>query len=193
MDRKQICALLPSGKYFDRLLAEVLAPWAEARGAGLQRLDPSAASLASACRLLEPASLVIADLSGRNPGVMFLAGCAQGIGKRVIFAAQFQDDFPFDAPPDSFIIYSGHFPTLREALDSIDGRQSEGSQPARNARELFLEKFGEIMRKHGQEHRGGYEMEGASTFVLRDQDLDLPLVQELSRRARELGLRIKLM
>jgi chorismate synthase len=67
------------------------------------------------------------------------------------------------------------------------------SAPAPDARRLFESKFGEILAAHHHQHRGSIELENETTFVLLNQDMDLALVQDLSRRARELGLRLKLM
>lgn len=195
MEAQRILAVLPAGKHFDQLYAGVLLPWAEARGARLERLDPAARSIGALAPALEGADWLLAEISGAHPRVMHLAGYAQGIGKRVIFLAQFDDEFPFDQGQQTVIVHSGNADFLRKELERLNARgEAEGEgKSGGDAREKFLALFGEIMRKHGHEHRGSYEMEGAGTFILRDQDLDLPLVQELSRRARELGMRIKLM
>lgn len=193
MEAKRMVAVLPAGRYFDELHAAILAPWAQSRGAQMHRLDLSAGSIGAVAPALENTELVLADISGRNSRVMYLSGYAHGIGKRVVFISQFEEDFPFEPGQQKVLVYSGSAEFLRKELDALDSESDLKAGGGDDARSRFLAVFGEIMRKHRKEHRGAFEMEGPGVFVLRDQDLDLALVQELSRRARELGLRIKLM
>jgi hypothetical protein len=196
---ERIVALLPEGKYFQRVF-EVISAAARASGATV-RLAPAEFSdegeLGRVMAELENAELVVADVSARNPNVMYEAGMAHGIGKRVLFLAQHGEDFPFDRSKQPAIIYAGNLEFLREEIRRFLGGDSfqpaEAGKTVTDAREKFLGLFGEILKQHGHEHRGRVEMENDKTFLLLEQDMDLGLVQDLARKARELGLRIKLM
>jgi hypothetical protein len=189
---KRIAVAMPGGKYFEQLLAAAIVPWTEGRGAELLRVNLEAANLGAICSAIEQADLLLAEISGRNARVMYAAGYAHGIGKRVIFLTQFAEDFPFALTNQQVIAYSGNAEFLRAELEALES--GKGPQAAaRDARGKFMELFGEILRKHGHEHRGGIELENPGTFVLLEQHMDLALVQELSRKARALGIRLKLM
>jgi hypothetical protein len=189
-----IAVALPHGKFFDRLYDAVLQPWAEERKANIRRVDLNASSIGALCSAVENIDLLVADISGRDFRVIYLAGYAHGLGKRVLFITQLEHEFPFHETRQVVITYSGNLDLLRAELDRFaSGEKNQPSKISDDPRSKFNELFSEILRRHGHEHRGAIEMENPSTFVLLEQDMDLPLVQELSRRARELGVRLKLM
>jgi hypothetical protein len=189
---KRIAAVLPGGKFFDQVYQTALVPWAAGRQAEITRVNLEAANVGAICNEIERAELMLVDISGRNPRAMYAAGYAHGIGKRVLFITQFGEDFPFILTNQQVITYSGSAEFLRAELEALGSEPKQG-WGGDNAREKFTSLFGEILRAHKHEHRGGIEMENPGTFVLLEQDMDLPLVQELSRKARELGVRLKLM
>jgi chorismate synthase len=78
-----------------------------------------------------------------------------------------------------------------EQIATPASARSNGAAP--DPRRLFKSKFGDILSAHHHQHRGEIQMENETTFVLLNQDMDLALVQDLSRRAREIGFRLKLM
>jgi hypothetical protein len=124
---------------------------------------------------------------------MFLAGYAQGIGREIVFITQSGEDFPFDRARYVPVIYGSDPAFLKSELLAHfrGGRKSEAK--GGDAREQFLATFGDLLGKHQHEHRGEIYLENPTTYVLVNQDMDLPLVQDLARRGRELGIRIKLM
>ena len=192
----KIAVLLPEGKLFDQLFAEAIEP--ALPGAVRLRAEFSSESqLGPICNAIEAAEWVVADLSGKNPNVMYLAGFAHGIGKKVVFLAQHLEDFPFDKAKHPVIGYGADRVYLRTELShfAANGKLSAGGQAPEpeSARARFLEVFGEILAKHGYEHRGEVQLENPTTFILLNQEMDLRLVQDLARKARELGLRLKLM
>lgn len=193
-ENQKIIAVLPEGRFFDRVYSEVIAGWAAGQGTASVRVRGDNANVGNLCGEIEKAGLVLADLSGRNPSGAYAAGYAQGIGRRVIFLAQVETDFPFAVGSQRLIVYSGNLDFLRAELDRIEGGgSSPAAASATGARARFDELFGEILRAHAHQHKGEIEMENAQTFVLLNQEMDLALVQDLSRRARELGVRLKLM
>jgi hypothetical protein len=198
MDLKSIVALLPGGKVFDPVYASI-ASCASQIGATALRADTEFSTedkLGQICSLIEKADLVIADLTARNSHIMYTAGYAHGIGKQILFLTQYGEDFPFDKARHIPIIYAANHDFLRQELRNFLQTGTTSSKPpgsANDAREKFKEIFGDLLKRHSHEHRGDIQMENEKTFVLLDQDMELALVQDLARKARELGLRIKLM
>jgi hypothetical protein len=75
---------------------------------------------------LAKCSLVIADVTGRNPNVYYELGIAHSMGKKVIIVTQSRDDMPFDVQHIQNIKYSYSFDgivdlgaSLLEALDQL--------------------------------------------------------------------------
>lgn len=197
MKRSRIAAILPVGKLFDRVFGEGIAPAAKEMGAECIRIEPEFSSpgrLGASCQNLESADLIIADITARNANVMFLAGYAQGIGREVLSLTQSGEDFPFDRSKHPPIIYGHDLAFLKaELLAYLRGDANAGAQTQGDARQQFLATFGDLLKKHQHEHHGEIHLENPTTYVLVNQDMDLALVQDLARRGRELGVRIKLM
>lgn len=200
---KRLALVLPSGPFFERVFSEV-SSLGESLGAICTRA-PSEFSppsqLGQSCGEIEKADLAIIDISGRNPNTLYLAGFAHGIGKRVLFLSQHGEDLPFDRARHDFVIYHANLDLLEKALDAFLRRGATGTQTSPepraatevDAKARFQTIFGDIMAEFGAEHSGEVRLENDKTFVLIEQDLELALVQALARRARELGLRIKLL
>ena len=149
---------------------------------------------------MEGADLVVVDITGRNPNTLYLAGYAHGIGKPVLFLSQQGEDLPFDRARHEVLVYHANLDLLAKSLKSfmrkgapVPQGDSAAAPGQADARARFQTIFGDIMTEHAAKHTGEIRMENDQTFVLVEQNLDLPVVQALARRARELGLRIKLL
>jgi hypothetical protein len=66
---------------------------------------------------LERADIVIAEMSGRNPNVLYETGYAHALGKRVILLTRSVDDIPFDLRHYSHIVHGGQIATARSELE----------------------------------------------------------------------------
>jgi hypothetical protein len=76
----------------------------------------------------------------------------------------------------------------------LSGKPSSDSAVAKDpVRERFDAIFGDLLHEHGYAHRGALRLEGESTFVLEEQEMELALVQDLARRAKTHGVRLKLL
>jgi len=62
------------------------------------------------------ARLVVAELSGRNPNVMYEVGLAHAIGKPIILLTRSEDDVPFDLRSLRYIYYDTNDPFCGENL-----------------------------------------------------------------------------
>ena len=60
------------------------------------------------CKNAQEASLILADLTGRNPNVFLEIGLAFGLEKYVVFLSQTPEDIPFDTKTFRTIIYDPH-------------------------------------------------------------------------------------
>jgi hypothetical protein len=74
------------------------------------------------CKNIQEASLVLADLTGKNENVFLEVGLAFGLGKHVAFLSQNSADIPFDAKTFRTILYnSSNIHKLRENIRSLMG------------------------------------------------------------------------
>ncbi len=204
-----VAILTPSGKMFDKVYLAVAACCRGSR-AECQRVEAEFSkqpALAHAQSQFNKAGLIVADLTGKNPNVLYLIGYAHALNKNVILLAQQGEDLPFDRRDHATVIYAGNVAVLRTELrqllrqgfdQPVNGSPSaaatkELETSSTAAREEFLSLFGDILQAHEEQHRGNIYLEDEKTFVLVNQDLSLALVQALARRAKQLGVRLKLL
>jgi hypothetical protein len=193
MEKQRIAVIQPAGKIFDRTYTEAILPIATTLNADLTRVPTDLhQQLPSALDTLKSAQTIIADLTGLNPHIMFLTGCARALDKPIHFLTQHAETFPFKTAP---IVYTNHLEHLRtDLIASLSSQTNEtNSAPAEDPRAKFLSIFGDLLQKHAHEHRGPILQDEPTVFTLLEQDMDLPLVQDIARRARELGFRVRLM
>ena len=187
------CVILPEGKLFDRIFVEGIAPIGQTLKIELLRLstDLSTPKLTSTLQALKSGTSVIADLTARNPHVMFLTGYARALEKPITYITQHAEDFPL---ADSPIVYGADSNFLRtELLAQFTGQRAAHKNGGNDPRTKFLSIFGDLLQKHGHEHRGAVEQDAPNVFTLVDQNMDLALVQDIARRGRELNIRVRLM
>lgn len=74
--------------------------WSALSSCGFRRLKgpaafDSASWLADVVRWLEGAQIIVADLTGRNPDILYAVGLAHGLGRCPLLIAQDPDELPF--------------------------------------------------------------------------------------------------
>lgn len=70
---------------------------------------------------INSAELIIADVTGRNPNVMYEIGMAHTVGKPVLILTQAIDDVPFDLKHHRCVVYS-HTPRgCANLVEKLDG------------------------------------------------------------------------
>ena len=74
--------------------------------------------------------LVICDLTGRNPNVLYETGLAHALGRDVILLTQTEEDVPFDLRQIRFIKYLPN----KEGLESLSSRLEQSLDAALNKR-----------------------------------------------------------
>jgi hypothetical protein len=144
------------------------------------------------------ADLVIVDVTASNPSACYRAGIADALAKRTILISPIQETIPTMFSDRLVIVHHWNLDFLQAELQKIVS--SNDSQPSQSPAQLdadtpegkFQQLFGDLLRTHGYVHRGPVEFD-ESTFTLREQEMELALVQEIARRAKSLNLRVRLL
>lgn len=98
IDPELVSVMMPFANQFDALYAALTGICAE-RGFRCQRADDiwlNNAVIEDVVHLIATSSIVIADLTGRNPNVFYEIGVAHTLGKEVVLITQSHEDVPFD-------------------------------------------------------------------------------------------------
>jgi hypothetical protein len=202
--RLQAAVLLPLGKIYEAIYETVIRKWVQEMGGTVIRVAPEFSKAdvrEQSISQIAAATLLIADVTARNPHVHYLLGYADALEKKSILLAQQGEDFPFDLRSRPIVIYGSALLTLGEELrrawagfdnftpgvSAVEGASSALSEP----RQQFLSVFREILDQHGYVHQGRITREGENVFVIEDQEMPLALVQDLARRAKSSGYRLK--
>ena len=205
-----IAVALPVGEPFELVWLHGVHPALQEMavlGTRLNLLLSSIALRVQARQTISTADYLIADVTGNNPAVLYYIGVAESLSKPVILVARHAETVAFQTS-QAILTYADDPSLLRTQLIS---RLSQGEMEASEAAVAkslaapsvpisvtgdaakFFEIFGDILQQHGYRHHGEIRCENEKTFLLIEQDMDLPLVEDLSRRARERGLRLKLL
>lgn len=75
--------------------------------------------LAHIVSLISRANIVIANVSTRNPNVMYELGIAQALGKKVVMIARSIDDVPFDLKHQRILLYRTRSDLISKLRDSV--------------------------------------------------------------------------
>lgn len=155
-------------------------------------LFPTATSISPqhAPATIEKADLVLVHLVGPEPFALYLLGAAAALSRTVVMLAPHQEVIPAFLADKPAIIHAWNFDHLAAELARLQGGALKPS--AETPAEKFHKIFGDLLKEHGYQHRGAIEREG-TVFTLRDQEMDLALVQKIANRARSLNLRVRLM
>ena len=98
-DRKRAFVAMPFRQELDRRYQQVIKPALEEMGFEVQRADELFGTepvLARIARLIRLSDLVVADLTGRNPNVLYELGLANAFGKNALLLSESLEDIPVD-------------------------------------------------------------------------------------------------
>lgn len=142
---------------------------------------------------IKVAELVLVDFTAANSTASYVVGLADALNKRVILLAPISDPIPAVFKKHRIIVHQWNLELLKTELQS----EATPSEPIPQIAEdtpagKFHQLFGDLLKAHGYIHRGPVEFDG-STFTVREQDMDLALVQEIAHRARTLNVRVRLL
>jgi hypothetical protein len=138
------------------------------------------------------ADIVIVDATA-DTSAAYLAGLADALGKHVVLLSPIDQCIPPVLADRGAIIHHWNLESLRSELQKLSGAQTDqppisDDTPAGKFRQMF----GDLLRTHGYVHRGPVEFDG-STFTLREQEMELALVQAIAHRAKSLNVRVRLL
>lgn len=94
-------------------------PACEAAGAHCSRVDEQIFLESILERIyvqIERADMVVAEMTGRNPNVLYETGYAHGMGKPVVLLTRSTEDIPFDLRHYPHIVYGTSIANLKQEL-----------------------------------------------------------------------------
>ena len=116
--------LCPFQDPFDSIYRDHIRPTANKMGFTIDRADEIYGTqpiIEDIWEAINCAEIIIADVTGRNPNVMYEIGMAHTIGKPVVIITQAIDDVPFDLRHQRCIVYSYTPPGCRDLENKIEG------------------------------------------------------------------------
>jgi len=111
--------VMPFHSLFESQYERVIQPAVEDAGLECVRGDEiytQQAIVQDIWKAIRQARVILVELSGRNPNVMYETGLAHAIGKPIVFITRNQEDVPFDLGPLRYIYYDPNNPFWGEDL-----------------------------------------------------------------------------
>ena len=142
------------------------------------------------------ADLIVVDITAQNASSCYLIGLADALKKRSIILSPIRQSIPEVFADRHAIVHQWNLEFIRAELRKLaeagatlnDSPAPSDDTPAGK----FQGMFGDLLKAHGYVHRGAVEWDG-STFTVREQEMDLPLVQAIANRAKSLNVRVRLL
>jgi hypothetical protein len=116
--------LCPFSEPFNSVFRDHVAPTVKGLGLTIKRADDIFGTQPIVDDIWEgicESSIILADVTGRNPNVMYEIGLAHTIGKPVVIITQSIDDVPFDLRHYRCIIYSYNPRGIKELEERLIG------------------------------------------------------------------------
>ena len=145
LELKENCAffLCPFSEPFNAIYQDHIRPSVERAGFVVNRADEIFGTepiIEDIWESIIASEVIIADVSGRNPNVMYEIGMAHAVGKPVLILTQDIDDVPFDLRHHRCIIYT-HTPrgcseleiAITNTLKFVKGKARDTSTKAAKA------------------------------------------------------------
>jgi hypothetical protein len=114
--------LCPFASPFNAVYADHVRPTVLASGFTIDRADEIYGVqpiIEDIWESINSAEVVIADVTGRNPNVMYEIGMAHTVGKPVVIITQDIDDVPFDLKHHRCIVYSYTPPGCQQLQEKV--------------------------------------------------------------------------
>jgi hypothetical protein len=112
-----IAYLAPHNKEFDTFFSAHIAPLANQYSLEIIRLSPvygKQKSISAIMKNIYEAVIIVADVSGKDPNVLYALGMAHLIGKPLVILSQDPTDIPIDLKKDRQIIYENTTDGLKQ-------------------------------------------------------------------------------
>jgi hypothetical protein len=125
IDLNKVACMMPFRNSFDDVYTAIKGSCTEL-GLGCERVDEiynNKAIIADVVKLIDEAGLIVCDLTGKNPNVLYETGIAHALGREVVILSQdIANDVPFDLKHLRCIEYSG---TNQIGRDKLKGDLSK--------------------------------------------------------------------
>ncbi len=111
--------MMPFSEVYDRIYRDLIVPAVEDAGLSSVRADeiPATGFVMEQIRAaIQQSRLCIADVTGRNPNVLYEIGFAEAMRKPTILLASDLSQLPFDVASQRVLLYSADFDTSRSRL-----------------------------------------------------------------------------
>ncbi|MDD3007200.1 MAG: hypothetical protein PHX30_06530 [Candidatus Pacebacteria bacterium] len=134
VDRNLVSVMMPFEASFDTVYETIQSACTQAN-LYCERADniwKSSTVIQDIFELIFCSSIVVADLSGKNPNVFYEAGIAHTLGKPVVPITQNDSDIPFDINHHRYFRYSKNGDGLAELKDKLAERLSYLSESQNN-------------------------------------------------------------
>ncbi|MEM1054038.1 MAG: hypothetical protein AAGI52_00820 [Bacteroidota bacterium] len=152
IDEHYCFVLMPFRKEFDDIYQKSIRPSAEASGLTCRRADEIFTNkiiMGDIWNSIQKSGIIVADLTTRNPNVMYELGLAHAMWRRTILISQNVDDVPFDLRNLRIISYQNKNDQdmyqlsfrLQEAIYSV--RATEPADPTTAIRNEFMQNYAE--------------------------------------------------
>jgi hypothetical protein len=148
----------------------------------------------NAIAAMKNADLVIIEAAGANAAAVYLLGVADAGARKSLLVMPVRERLAL-FENRSAIIHGWNLEYLRSELRklSIPEKPAPDAPVDDTPAGKFHRHFGDLLAQHDYQHRGPIELENENVFTLREQDMDLPLAQEIARRAKTLNMRVRLL
>ncbi len=135
--RKAAFVIMPFGKWEDIVYHQIYEEAFKTCGYQITRADDffkPTEIMATIWACVQSSTIILADLTGRNPNVFYELGLSHAIHKPVILVTSSDDEIPFDLKAIRHIIYDKNDPCWGEKLknaiiDSLKSKEIEKSIP----------------------------------------------------------------
>ena len=142
------------------------------------------------------ADLIVVDVTAQNASACYLMGLGDALGKQTIILSPIRDSIPQIFADRHSIVHQWNLELIQGELRKFAKSGATVNDPPAPSDDTpagrFQRVFGDLLKSHGYVHRGAVEWDG-STFTLREQEMDLPLVQAIANRAKSLNVRVRLL
>jgi len=114
-----VFVLMPIGSDFDDIYQDGIKAACLSAGADCERVDEQIFVeniLERVHNQIAKADIIISEMTGRNPNVLYETGYAHALKKQIIFLTQNANDIPFDLNHYPHIVYNGNIMHLKTEL-----------------------------------------------------------------------------
>jgi hypothetical protein len=182
----KVCLYLPNASVNDPIRRAIL---------DVFRADNlSADSVATWPEQIRATELIIIDISAATALPSYALGLADAFGKTSLLLSPVAESIPPAFAARRAIIHGWNIDFLKSELQhfSVSGASASTKPTDDTPTGRFNQLFGDLLHKHGYRHNGPLEYDG-STFTLREQNMELALVQDIAHRAKSLNVRVRLL